>query len=328
MKNLPLIDLHLHLDGSLSIENIKKISSLQNIPLNFNDEEITKKLSVSEGCKNLNEYLEKFSFPNIFLQTASGIENAIKNLCDELYKKGFIYAEIRFAPQKSCEKGLSQEEIIESACRAVKESPFPCNLILCCMRGNDNYKQNIETVKLTKKYLGKGVCACDLAGAEALFDTKNFSKEFTYAKKHDIPFTIHAGEASGADSIKAAVDFGALRIGHGVRCLEDKKLCSLLFKKQIALELCPTSNINTCVFKSIEKFPLKELMLEGIPLTVNSDNMSVSKTDVKKELNLLEKTFNLTQNDIKLFLLNSARFSFAEESLKKKLTSAIEKAFF
>ena len=116
------------------------------------------------------------------------------------------------------------------------------------MRGEynkENKQENFRTIKIAKKYLGKGVSGADLAGAEALFPTEDYEDVFYLARDLNVPVTIHAGEADGPESIKEALEFGAKRIGHGVRCLEDPHLVGELAQEGIILEVCPTSNLQT-----------------------------------------------------------------------------------
>nr|MCR5154367.1 adenosine deaminase [Lachnospiraceae bacterium] len=289
--------------------------------------ELSKLMRVSEDCRDLNEFLEKFVFPCSLLQTAESIKMAFKNLLNKLKDQGHMYAEIRFAPQKSMEKGLTQEEVLLAALEGVKDGPLPCGIILCCMRGNDNHEANMETVELAGKYLGKGVCAIDLAGAEALFPTKDFEDLFVLAKKKHIPFTIHAGEAAGPESIECALKFGAKRIGHGVRALEKPELVKELAKKRIPLELCPTSNLNTAIFKEYTEYPLRQLMDAGVLVTINTDDPSIEGTNIKKEYERMIKAFSLTQEEIKGLLLNSVEASFATEELKEEMRKRVESEF-
>ena len=176
-----LIDLHLHLDGSLSVRTVRALAQMQGVEVPKQDEELLKILQVDRKCSNLNEYLEKFDFPCSLLQEKESISLAVFNLEEELREQGLIYAEIRFAPQLHTRKGLTQAEVVEAAVDSLKRSAFHCNLILCCMRGQDNHAQNCETVKIAAQYMGKGVCAIDLAGAEALYATENFEDLFQLA---------------------------------------------------------------------------------------------------------------------------------------------------
>ena len=282
-----LVELHLHLDGALSVENCRKIAKLQNIELPNDNDEIRKMMTVSSDCHDLNEFLTKFEFPVSLLQTEIGIKNAVKNLADELKKQGIKYAEIRFAPQLSTRKGLTQEQVVLAAIEGLKLTDLDCNLICCCMRGNDNYDKNIETVKIASKYLGNGVVGIDLAGAEGLYPTKDYEDIFRYAQELNIPFTIHAGEADGPNSVKDAIRFGAKRIGHGVRSVEDAEVVELLAKENITLEICPTSNICTAIYEKIEDIPIKEFIAKGINVTINTDDPTVCDTTLKKELKKL-----------------------------------------
>ncbi len=320
------IDLHLHLDGSLSHSSVKELCRLQGLSVP-DDLFIKKNTSVGEGCKDLNEYLTKFDFPLSLLQTKEALSLAFYNLAQELLSDGLIYAEIRFAPQLHLQKGLTQDKVIAAALEGVKKSSLCCSLILCTMRGNNNREENLQTVYLAKEFLNAGVCAVDLAGAEGIFPTQSFKEIFDLAKKLNVPFTIHAGEAKGPSSITTALDFGAKRIGHGVRCIEDISLMKRLEKEGIFLELCPTSNINTGIFKSLEDYPVKLLLNNNIRVTVNCDNMTVSDTNVKKEFIKLYKLNLLSCNDIKTVLCNSADAAFASAQTKKLLKEKIFKEF-
>lgn len=321
-----LIDLHLHLDGSISLESAKELAKMQSIDIP-EDDELKKLLSVNEDCKDLNEYLKKFAFPCSLLQTKEAITEAVFNLMEELKEEGLIYAEVRFAPQKHKEQGLTQEEVIRAAIDGLDRSELRSGLILCCMREEGNLDENLETVTLASKYLGKGVVAVDLAGAEALYPTENFEKEFVLAKELGVPYTIHAGEADGPESVKKALEFGAKRIGHGVRSTEDKELMDTLEKEGVILECCPTSNIQTCVFESIEEYPIRTFLDAGIKFTVNTDNISVSATSLRKEWDKIINAFGLTDEVVRGLLMNSAEAAFAEEEVKKKLRQRIDEEF-
>ncbi|MCR5742752.1 MAG: adenosine deaminase [Lachnospiraceae bacterium] len=315
-------ELHLHLDGSLSVAAVRGLCGylMMEAP---GEEEIHSKLSVSEGCRDLNEYLEKFAYPCSLLVTYEGIRFAVNNLLRELKGLGHMYAEIRFAPSKHVGK-LSQEEVIRAAIEGLDDNILPAGLILCCMRGGER-AENLETVRLAGKYLGRGVCALDLAGAEALFPANLYEEEFRLAKSLGVPFTIHAGEACGPKSIRAALDLGATRIGHGVRAIEDDELMRELADKKILLEFCPTSNLNTCVFKSYSEYPLRKFLRAGVPVCINTDNMAVSDTTLVREFKHLDESLGLSDGEIKTLLKNAAVYSFAPEDVKQRILGEIER---
>ncbi|MGL4789980.1 MAG: adenosine deaminase, partial [Anaerotignaceae bacterium] len=168
IPKFPLIDLHIHLDGSLSPNSVIEMAKNDNISLpTYNEEELKTLLSAPLNCTDLNQYLQCFYIPTQVLQTKDNISFAVKSLIERLNEEGLVYAEIRFAPQKHLEKGLTQEEVIQSAINgmntALNKYPIKAQLILCAMRGDNNYQENMETIRLAEKYLGKGVAACDLA---------------------------------------------------------------------------------------------------------------------------------------------------------------------
>ena len=301
-----LIDLHVHLDGSLSFDMARELAKMQGMEIK-SEEALKRLMVVPSDCQDLNDYLTKFDYSLELLQTEKAITYSVCELLKIQKAQGLTYSEIRFAPQLHIRKGLSQEQVVAAAVRGLQG--FSSSLILCCMRGADNQALNLETVEVAREYLGKGVVALDLAGAETLFPTKKFESIFREAGRKGIPFTIHAGEADGPVSIWAALEFGASRIGHGIRCLEDRTLVRRLEKDKIPLELCPTSNINTKVFKNITDYPILKILDEGIKVTINTDNMTVSNTTVRRELQLLADTFHLSEIEIGHLIKN------AEESM-------------
>lgn len=323
-----MIDLHLHFDGSLPVKAVWDQAIKQGIALPADSiEELQDMMVCPVDCKSLNEYLEKFDLPLTVLQTAEGIKACMIALIEELIEENMLYAEIRFAPQLHLQKGMTQEAVVEAAIEGVREATkgqrLKVQLILCCMRGAENEAENRETVALTAKYLGKGVCACDLAGAEALFKTENFEALFAYAVELGVPFTIHAGEADGAQSMRDALRFGAARIGHGVHAAEDEALVEKLLGEKICLECCPTSNVQTKAVQSMEEHPLKEFLRKGLLVTVNTDNRTVSQTTIAQEMQLLRDTIGLTKEQERKLYLNAVKAAFITEKEKEELRHVI-----
>ncbi|MDO4943221.1 MAG: adenosine deaminase [Lachnospiraceae bacterium] len=319
------IDLHLHLDGAITPKIARKLAEKAHIKLPVSDEELECRLSVPETCENLNDFLKCFQLPLTLLQSEETIEEAVYLVQENIKKDGIIYAEIRFAPQLHCDGGLNQEQVILSALKGLKRSDLPCNLILCCMRGDDTKEKNFETIRLAEKYLVKdsGVVAIDLAGAEGLFPTKNFSEEFAAARKAGIPFTIHAGEADGAESVKMALEFGAVRIGHGVRIKEEEELLEYLKQKNICLEMCPTSNRQTKAVGDMQQYPLAYYLNKGLHVTVNTDDMAISRTTIQKEFEYIEKKFGISDAQKHTLLRNAVQSAFITDEKKEQLMQQI-----
>lgn len=299
-----MIELHLHLDGSLRPKTVWELGKQQGIDLSAKDiEELKFMMEVPDDCKTLHECLERFDLPLKVLQTDDAIERVSYEIVEDLSKLGIDYAEVRFAPQLSTNKGLTQSEVVEAAINGVKRGmkDFPsikCGLILCCMRGENIQDKNIETIEVAKKYLGDVVCAVDLAGAESLYPTEIFEPVFKKANEYNLPRTIHAGEAAGPDSIRKALSYGTKRLGHGVNAIYDKELMKELIDNEVTLEVCVKSNYQTKVVESIEEHPIKKLFDAGVRVTVNSDNMTVSATNIHKEIEILKNRLGFTDEDI------------------------------
>lgn len=300
-----MIDLHLHLDGSLRPKTILELAKEQNISLPaYNENELLNYLRVPDNCTSLGEYLKRFDLPLKVLQIPEAIERVTFELVEDLANMGLEYAEIRFAPQLSTQNDATQDEITNYAIKGLnsalnKYTSIDASLILCCMRNNNNHEDNIETVKTAIKYINNGVCAIDLAGDEFNFKTESFEDLFELAKSNSIPFTIHAGEADGPQSIINALDFGAKRIGHGVNSFQDENLLKRLIDENIILEMCVTSNIHTKCVKDEFSHPIRKYFDMGIKVTINTDNMTVSNTSLIKEYDLLKKIYNFSDDEIK-----------------------------
>lgn len=317
-----LIDLHIHLDGSITPSIAKKLAEIEGIELIVNDdEELKKLLEVPQDCAHLNDFLKCFALPVSLMQTRLGLKEAAHLVAEDLRKQGIIYAELRFAPQLHTSKGLSQEEVVEAVLEGLKESNLKTNLILCYIRGEENDELNFKTLEVAKKYLVEdgGVVAADLAGREDLFLSGKYEDIFKKTKELNIPFTIHAGEAEGPESVKMAVSYGAKRIGHGLNIFKDEELMNLIKEKGITLEMCPTSNIQTRSIKDFSKYPLIDYLNKGIKVTINTDDPAIEDTTLKKEFELMEKVHGLRYEQARQIIKNSIEAAFTSDSVKEGL---------
>ena len=304
LREIPKVELHVHLDGSVRYETLKEFKN------------ITKEDVMCSNCKNLEEYLTRFDLPIEIMQTKEVLTRVAKELVEDLKKDNVIYAEVRFAPILHT-KNLSLEEVVESVLEGLKDKDLKVNLILCMMR-NSSFIENKKIIDLTFKYLNKGVVGIDLAGDEKNYKTKNFKDLFKIINDLKIPFTIHAGEGDGIDSILSAINFNTKRIGHGVRCIEDDKVINLIKEKNITLEICPTSNVDTniCEYKN---HPIKRLYDKGVLVTINTDNRTVSNITLSDEYEKLSKYFGFKIEDLKKMNINAIKASFLSNVEKEKL---------
>ena len=315
--DIPKIVLHIHLDGSLDLELAYKWLVEDGYDYSFS--EVLEKLRVDKECRSLNQYLEKFSLPCKLLNSYERLKEASKSLFLKLEKEGVVYAEVRFAPIKHVNNNLNINRVVEAVIDGMNEvlkyGKIYGGIILCCMR-DASKEDNLKTVSLAKKYSEFGVVGIDLAGAETLYETKNFKYIFDKAKKENIPFTIHAGEAGGISSIESALEFGTLRLGHGIKAIEDNNLIERLKNENILLEVCVTSNYQTEAVKGIH--PIEELYRKGVKISINTDNDTVSGIDIISEYKYILANTNLKIEDIIKCNYDSIDFIF-NDKVKNKL---------
>ena len=321
------IDLHNHLDGSLPVATVLELARMSGVVLPADTVDgIRTYLTVEPDCTSLNEYLEKFAIPVSVLQTGECLEKAVYDTMKDLDARGVCYAELRFAPGQHLQRGLTQEQVTAAAIRglnkALAELQIRGQLILCCMRGADE-AVNRETIDVTREFLTKGVCCADLAGAEALFFTGDYKSLFAYAAEQGVPYVIHAGEADGPDSMWAAIEMGAKRIGHGIAAVQDEKLMAYLKEHRIPLEVCVTSNVQTKGAASYEEHPILRMLDNGIVVTMNTDNMTVSGTDLDNEASLIYRHLGMTEQQERAMLENSIRAAFLSDEKKDALRNII-----
>ena len=323
-----MIDLHLHLDGSLTPEDIITLADIDGVELPTRDEKELKKYLTFDGSeRTLTHYLMYFDLPISVMQTKESISKSVELLVTRLARHGMLYAEIRFAPLLHTKKGLTIEEVTQSAIDGLKkglgDGKFACQLILCCMRKVGTTEQNLETVECVRKYLGRGVCAVDLAGDEVDFNYDDYKEVFDKVKYYTLPCTIHAGERGGVAEIETAIKLGAERIGHGVHIIDSPELVEKIERLGIGVEMCPTSNYQTGAIYDMKDYPIRKYIEKGIHVCVNTDSTVVSNTSVMKEFEFLKKECGLTiEEKVKCFL-NAVRISFAPDVFKDVLRTRI-----
>ena len=313
LKKLPKIELHCHLDGSLSRSFLE--TRLGRTVL---DEE----LSVTQECRSLAEYLEKFDLPGVCLKDEEGLEGAGYDVLHTMSQEHVCYAEIRFAPLLSVTESMNTERVIAALLRGLekgkKEFNIEYNVITCAMR-HHSAEQNYQMLKTARQFLGTGVCAADLAGAEAQYPMSEFMELFQKTKDLGMPFTIHDGECGNAQNIVDAVSVGAGRIGHGIAMRGKPDVQKLVREADVGVEMCPISNLQTKAVNGPSEYPLREFLDSGICVTINTDNRTVSNTSMTKELEFIQKTYGICDDEILLLMRNAAESAFAKEDVKNRL---------
>lgn len=331
--DFPKIDLHLHLDGSILPETAWELAREEGIlPEGMDFEAFRRESAVLAPCANVNECLEKFELPIQILQTGEALERVTRELIALLASQGLVYAEIRFAPQLHTRRGMSQREAVEAVLRGraagLREHPeIGIEILLCAMSiGPEtvNMAENLETVRLTKEYLGRGVAALDLAGAEGIVPLRNFHPIFDLARELGIPFTCHGGDSQDSETVRDAMDFGSVRIGHGHHIYEDEALCERAVREGVTFEICPTSNIRCRSRESYAAHPAKAMLDKGVRVTVNTDNMTIFDIDLEREYAHCVEEMGFTEADIRKMLRFAAEAAFLPEDEKQRLLEKLE----
>ena len=327
LSSLPKIELHLHLDCSLSYNVVKKLRP------QILEKEYQEKFIAPEKCINLADFLKCAVSGIELMQTENELREVVKDLFAQLKRENIIYAEIRFAPLQHLDKGLKAEEVVEIVAETLREcinlTGIKAGIILCTLR-HFNENQSLQTVKLVEQFKGNAaVVGFDIAADEAGYSVDAHKKAFEYAIKKDIPRTAHAGEAKGADSMWETLKyFSPQRIGHGVRSIEDKELMELLVKRKIHLEICPTCNIQTNVFNEYRDHPINILYNSGVSVGINTDARSLVNISLTSEYMKLVNIFGWGIKhfyDCNINALSSAFISSSDkEQLERVLNSRYE----
>jgi adenosine deaminase len=321
----PKVELHLHLDCSLSYEVVQLLKPSVTIG------EYVQSFIAPPKCPHLADYIRRAIKGFELMQTEEQLRLVTLDLFRQLKADNVIYAEIRFAPLQHTREGLTPDQVILAVNEATEEGiekySVDAGIILCTLR-HYSEDQGMETVELVGKNKGTPVVGFDIAADEAGFPIDNHVKAFQFAKAHNIHCTAHAGEARGPESVWETLrNFHPSRIGHGVRSAEDVQLLSFLKENNIHLEICPTSNIQVNVFDKIEDHAADKIFNAGVSMSINTDARTISNVTLADEYKLLERIFNWNKEHFRKCNLEAIDHSFATMEIKQKVRKRIEAAY-
>jgi adenosine deaminase len=327
--NLPKIDLHCHLDGSVRPQTIIDIAHQQGVPLPSDDiNEITSLMIAPETCQDLDEYLKRFELPLSVMQTQANIERISYEVFEDAARENVKYLELRFAPLLHLRAGLDLNQVIGSAIAGMKKAEklfdIKGNFILSVIRTMPKDRVN-ELIDVGALYLDKGVVAFDLAGSEQAGFCQDFVPHAQYAVEKGYQITIHSGEQGDGQNVYDAVSLlGAKRIGHGIGISSHASAYDLVKGEGVVLESCPSSNIQTKAVSDLRHHPINAFYKDGVLITINTDNRTVSNTTMSEEVRKVMEEFKLSRNDYFEIYKVSIAHSFACESVKKHLLTFVE----
>lgn len=326
---LPKLDLHHHFDGAFDIAALYAEAQRRNLPQGkLSPQEFADHCRVKPTCTTLTEFLAVFDFFYDIAQDLDFLHGQARTLPRRMAAGGVIYLETRFGPHLFTGTRYSAADVTESVVSGIAaDTSVPVGVILCGMR-NAPVVHIEELISLYEKFRARGVCGIDLAGDESRYACHEYAPVFARAREADIPVTIHAGEASGPQSVRDALDlFHARRIGHGIRSIEDAALVKRLADEKIGVEVCLTSNLQTGNAGSYQNHPFMQLKRAGVSVTVNTDDPTVSGIDLNHEWEKVISEYNLTAGEQKELLMNSVRVAFCGDALRKNLQDKIDRYF-
>lgn len=343
VHELPKVLLHDHLDGGLRPATIIELAA----DCGYGDLPTTDPAQLKQwffdaaNSGSLPKYLETFAHTCAVMQTAQAIERVACEAVEDLAADNVIYAELRFAPEQHQEAGLTLQEVVDAAVRGVDKGvavvadmgkTIYVRLILCGMRHAERTAE-IAQLMVDNYQPGGTIAGYDIAGAEDGFLPSKHAEAFALLRENFVPFTIHAGEAAGLESLESAVRQGTCRIGHGVRIYEDisadisgitlGRMASYVCDRRIPLELCPTSNVQTGVVDNLLDHPFPLLYELGFSCTVNTDNRLVSDTTMTKEMMVLVDAFDFGLGELYELTLNAIRSAFIPQQLREEIIGTL-----
>ena len=322
--SIPLTDLHRHLDGNIRPASILELGQKHGIKLPASKlNELLPHVQVASTEPDLVSFLKKLDLGVKVLADYDACRQVAYENVEDAYNAGIDYAELRFSPgYMAMEHNLNPQGVVEAVIDGVaagnRSFDIKTNLIGIMSRtfGEKSCMAELEACLAFKNEF----VAMDLAGDEIGQPGGLFTEHFNRIRKAALNITIHAGEARGPESIWQAInELGATRIGHGVRAIEDPELLEYLAEKEIGIESCLTSNIQTNTCKNLSSHPLKSFIDHGILATLNTDDPAVENIELPHEYEVAAPAAGLSLDDIRKCQSNGLKISFLSDNEKAEL---------
>lgn len=330
LKELAKAELHCHLDGSLSLPAIRKLANMADIILPNSDKELRKYVIAPAQTESLVDYLKTFEFIRPLLQTKEALRFAAYDVARQAALENVIYIEIRFAPELSMDKGLTASDtvfaVLEGLADAQKEFNIVARAFVCGMR-QSSHKTTKEIIKHIVDLAPKGLVGFDFAGDEFSYPTDSLVDLIQEVKRSGYPMTLHAGECGCAKHIADSLNLGIKRMGHVTALTGQRALIKRFVEEDAVAEMCLTSNLQTKAASSIQSFPYQELYDAGGKITINTDNRTVSDTNLTKEYSLFVTYFGTKIEDFLVFNQNAVKASFTSDSEKDTLLHKLQENY-
>jgi adenosine deaminase len=324
MASLAKVELHLHLDCSLSYRVVSRLAP------SVSRQEFDAEFVAPPQCSSLADFLMRAPRGFQLMQSEEALRLVVEDLFEQLAADNVIYAEIRYAPLLHLAGGLTPEAVVSIVDRAteqcIRATGIEARLILCTLRHYD-MAQSLLTAHLVDRFKGTRVVALDIAGDEAGYSIDAHIPAYHYAIEHGLNRTAHAGEARGADSVWETLRaFQPSRIGHGVRSSEDASLVEHLRRERIHLEVCPSSNVQTRTCLSYDQHPVDRLLRAGVSLGISTDTRTITNVTLKQEYARLREHFGWGDEELLTCNREALRAAFLDDSTRARLLGQLTAA--
>ncbi len=327
LQNMPKIELHRHLEGSLRLSTLAEIARQHGVDIQtYGIEELRPLVQMVEDEPNFQTFLAKFTILRKFYNTRESVMRIAYEVVADAAHDNIKYLELRFNPvAQAYHQGFTFEEVadwvIEAAQKAQQDFDIQVKLIVQMGRHEPQFARRLA--ELAVSHQPNGVVGLDLAGDEEHFTAENFIDTMRWAKERGLFITVHAGECRrcAAKNIAEAINtLQADRIGHGVQAHKSQSVLDLLKRTQTTLEMCPTSNIQTAAIDGLTYHPLLKYHQMGIPVTINTDDPSVSNITLTDEYLVALQGIGLSFADLKAMMRTAAQAAFLPPPERKTLT--------
>jgi adenosine deaminase len=316
------VELHLHLDCSLSYNIVKRL-----------DPTITRAQYDAEFvappvCASLADFLTRAPRGFQLMQSEDALRLVVEDLFEQLAADNVLYAEFRFAPLLHLLHGLTPEQVVRTVDQAtednIRATGIEARILLCTLR-HFNAEQSIRTAHLVQEFRGSRVAGLDIAGDEAGHPLDPHIAAFRFAQEHELYRTAHAGEAAGAASVWQTLrELRPTRIGHGVRSVEDHALVDHLRNRSIHLEVCPSSNVQTRTAASYSEHPVEQLREAGVSLSISTDARTITNVTLEQEYARLREHFGWMDEHFLACNREALCAAFIEEEMRAKLLAKLD----
>jgi adenosine deaminase len=330
-RRLPKVELHRHLEGSLRLSTMLDIARKHGMTIPANVVRLSRLVQVQdEDNFTFDNFLAKFNTLRMFYRSPEVIERITHEAVEDAAKDNVRYLELRFTPVAlSRAERFPLENVVDWVVKAAKEAEKKYKVMVRLIASVNRH----EAIELAEQVawiaVAKGrenIVGLDLAGNEAEFPARPFLSLFKEARQSGLSVTIHAGEWSGAANVREAIEvFGAQRIGHGVRVLEDDFTTALARETGTAFEVCMTSNYQTGVVSELNAHPAPKMLSAGLNVTLNTDDPSISQITLGNEYRMAVQDLKIPLETLKQRVVAAAAASFLPENDKNKLVQNLKK---